>query len=94
MKSRLEIKMNPTLVTPLQRVLGFNVSEKVYDRLEFNEQLIVDLLIQGYANHEIATVFGVASSRIKEIVHRIRFKLADSELTFHLEMKEIGRAHV
>lgn len=80
-------KAMAVLVTPLQRVVGFHVSEKTYDLLELNEQVLIDLLIEGYKNIDIACVLGVDVNAITRMMQRIRLKLADSELRFHLEMK-------
>lgn len=79
--------MIAVVVTPLQRVVGFHVSEKTYDLLSLEEQVLVDMKIEGFENVSLAQLFGVKPRAIKQMFDVIRTKLATSELLFHLEMK-------
>ena len=74
-------------VTPLERAVGFAVSEKTYDLLNFTEQLMVDLKIEGFEDITIAQLFGWDARMVVKTMRSIRTKLAMSELKFHLEMK-------
>ena len=74
-------------ITPLEAAVGFSVAEEAYDRLNFREQLIVDLLCAGYTHAEIGTVFSVSQPSISSSVRRIRFKLAESKLKLVLDAR-------
>lgn len=71
-------KKNDQKKTPLQELLGFKVSEKVYDALEFDEQIIIDLKLAGWSQDQIAEKIGVPQSTIKVKMQQIRYKLANS----------------
>ena len=88
MSKRPEYRKVSVILTPLERVVCFSVSEQTYDRLTFVEQLIVDLKIEGYMNIDIAGLLGVRPVDIKHSLDQIRIKLAKSELQFHLEVKQ------
>ena len=75
------------IVTPLQRVVGFHVSEQTYDLLDFTEQVVLDLMIEGWQNIDIAQLLGIRETKVKQIMIVIRAKLAGSMLYHHLEMK-------
>lgn len=77
----------PRMITPLQRAVGFHVSEHTYDKLGELEQIIVDLRIEGYTNVDIAGLLGVRPVDIKHSMEIIRTKLAKSELHYHLQMR-------
>lgn len=78
---------NPSRPTPLQRVLGFEVAEETYDLLDFREQLILDLRIEGWSQEEIGDILGLSQGWVSIIFKRIRFKLATSELRRTLEVR-------
>lgn len=73
--------------TPLEKVVGFHVSEQTYDRLALTEQVVVDLKIEGFPNTEIAALLGCRPTDINRILRMIQHKLAKSELRFHLDVK-------
>ena len=75
-------------ITPLEKVVGFQVAEETYDLLTFREQLIVDLLCAGYTHAEIGNVFDVSQPSISSSVRRLRFKLADGKLQLILEARQ------
>lgn len=78
-------------VTPLERAVGFYVSEQVYDLLTFSEQVMVDMRIEGFNDLDIATIFGIRLGDVQRVFQLIRTKLAGSALTFHIEMKQYYR---
>lgn len=78
-------------VTPLERTVGFYVAEKTYDRLTFIEQIVVDLKIEGFDNQDIGGLLGIKPAAIKRILDLIRVKLAKSELTYQIELKQYYR---
>ena len=82
--ARSEMRTNRT---PLERVVGFETAEETYDLLGFREQLIVDLLIIGWNQAQIADLFGVKAPSISSSVRRIRVKLADSQLRMIMESR-------
>lgn len=75
------------VITPLEKIVGFNVAEETYDQLTFREQLILDLLCAGYTHAEIGNVFNVSQPSISSSVRRLRFKLADGKLQMVLEAR-------
>lgn len=84
----MPINSKPSRNTPLQRVLGFEAAEETYDLLDFREQLIVDLRIEGWSQHEIGEALGLSQGWVSIIFRRIRFKLADSNLRQTLEIRQ------
>lgn len=84
---RLKRKMHSVFQTPLEKVVGFSVSEKTYDKLSLSEQIVLDLKIEGITNRDIAMLLGVRPDDIVRMLTIIRTKLVNSELQFHLEIK-------
>lgn len=78
-------------ITPLEKVVGFNVAEETYDLLSFREQLILDMLCAGFTHAEIGNVFDVSQPSISSSVRRLRFKLADSKLKMVLDARALYR---
>lgn len=78
-------------ITPLEKVVGFNVAEETYDLLSFREQLILDMLCAGFTHAEIGNVFDVSQPSISSSVRRLRFKLADSKLKMVLDARMVYR---
>jgi len=78
-------------ITPLEKVVGFNVAEETYDLLNFREQLILDLLCAGFTHAEIGDIFDVSQPSISSSVRRLRFKLADGKLQMVLQARELYR---
>lgn len=78
-------------ITPLEKVVGFNVAEETYDLLSFREQLILDLLCAGFTHAEIGNVFDVSQPSISSSVRRLRFKMADSKLKMVLDARVLYR---
>ena len=76
-------------ITPLERVVGFNVAEETYDLLSFREQLILDMLCAGFTHAQIGDVFDVSQPSISSSVRRLRFKLADGKLQMVLEARQL-----
>lgn len=74
--------------TPLQRIVGFEVAEELYDRLELYEQLILDLRIEGWVETDIAKALNISQSWVNILMHRARYKLADSKLRTILEDRQ------
>lgn len=77
--------------TPLERIVGFPVSEELYDMLELYEQIILDLKIMGVTEQNIAEVLGISQSTVNVIFRRVRVKLADSKLRLILETRQYYR---
>lgn len=78
-------------ITPLEKVVGFNVAEETYDLLSFREQLILDLLCAGFTHAEIGNIFDVSQPSISSSVRRLRFKMADSKLKMVLDARVLYR---
>lgn len=76
------------LPSNLAVVVGFDVAEEAYDRLTFREQIVIDLLIEGFSHKQIAHVFGVTQPTITGTVRRIRTKLASSKLKMVLDARQ------
>ena len=77
--------------TPLEKILGLPVAEETYDLLSLREQIILDLLIVGWHQADIAVLFNVRSPSIASSVRRMRFKLADSKLKMILDSRVMRR---
>lgn len=75
-------------ITPLEKVVGFKVAERTYDQLTLREQIIIDLLVLGYNQADIAQLYRVTQPSINTAVRRIRITLADSELKMILDARE------
>ncbi len=76
------------LQTPLEKIVGIPWAEETYSLLTIREQLILDLLICGWTQAEIAMLFEVRAPSIASSVRRMRFKLADSKLQLVLETRK------
>ncbi len=74
-------------VTPLQQVVGFPVSEEIYDRLEIRDQLILDLLMAGWNQTQIGRVLTISQSTVSIRQKGIRYALANTRLKMILEMR-------
>lgn len=77
--------------TPLEKILGIECAEETYDLLSFREQLILDLLIVGWSQAQIAIYFKVKAPSIASSVRRMRFKLAHSKLRMILDSRQMRR---
>lgn len=73
--------------TPLQRIVGFEVAEEIYDNLPLYAQYILDLKIAGYSETQIAATLGVAQSTVNETFKRARYYLLESKLHLILEAR-------
>lgn len=81
MKKRLEM-------TPLQRIVGVDIAEELYDQLPLLAQYIIDLKIEGYKEQDIAKALGIAQSTVNDQFKRARYTLVKSKLHLILEMKQ------
>lgn len=75
--------MNPTRLpmTPLQRIVGFEVAEEIYDKLPLTSQVVLDLRMEGYTMQEIADTIGIPYTTVYDNFVRARFHLAKLKLT-------------
>jgi hypothetical protein len=80
-------KMIHVFATPLERAVGFYISERTYDLLTISEQIIIDMLIIGYDLVLVSQLLGIRPRELNQVLVLIRTKLAVSELKFHLDMK-------
>ena len=74
--------------TPLQRVVGFEVSEEVYDMLPLLAQLILDCKIAGFTEQDTALALGVAQSTVNDTFKKARWVLLKSKLHLILETRQ------
>lgn len=74
--------------TPLEKAVGFKAAEEAYGYLLWREQIILDLMIVGWTQAQIASVFEVTQPSITSAVRRIRFKLANTQLYQLLEVRQ------
>lgn len=74
-------------ITPLQQVLGFPASEEVYDQLPTRDQLILDLLMAGWNQSQIAKALGISQPTISTRQKQIRYQLSNTQLRLMLEMR-------
>ena len=74
-------------MSPLERVVGFRFSEDIYNQLPLIDQLILDLMIEGWQQNDIADLFCVHKSWITVRLHRMRPFLAQTELLRHLQIR-------
>ena len=88
MRTSKELKLK---ATPLQRVLGFDVAEEIYDLLPFEAQLIIDCKIEGYTEKDIAEAMGLAQQRVSEKFLQARQVLLTSKLHLILESRQYYR---
>ena len=79
---------NASPATPLQTILGFDVAEELYDRLSLREQLIIDLKIAGWSQHEIGECLGLSQGWVSILFRRSRYRLANSKLLHTLEIRQ------
>jgi len=84
---------NPSGITPLQRVLGFEVAEEIYDTLDMREQLIIDLKIAGWSQHDIGEALGLSQGWVSILFRRTRYNLANSKLLQSIEIRQHMREH-
>lgn len=82
MKLRAYFAMRQTNLprTPLQKIVGFNISEEIYDQLPLVSQTIIDLKIEGYTYHEIADVLDLPYTTVYDMFMRSRYHLAKLKL--------------
>ncbi len=73
--------------TPLEQALGFKCAEELYDLLDEREQIIIDLMIAGWTQIEIADILEISQSWVATIIREIRYKLANSSLIEKAEIK-------
>ena len=74
-------------MSPLERIIGFQFSEDIYDHLDITDQVLLDLLIEGWQQNDIADLFCVHKSWITKRLQRIRPYLADTELRRILQLR-------
>jgi DNA-directed RNA polymerase specialized sigma24 family protein len=74
--------------TPLQKILGFELAEEIYDLLPLRAQVIIDLKIEGYTEQEIAQALDVAQSTISDTLKKARHVLVKSKLHLILESRQ------
>ena len=87
----VDISLEFAVHTPLEKILGVPVAEETYDLLSLREQIILDLLIVGWHQADIAALFNVRAPSIASSVRRMRFKLADSKLKMILDSRALRR---
>jgi hypothetical protein len=75
-------------LTPLQRIIGLYEAEEYYDLLDLPDQLIVDLLAEGWQKQEIAQVFNVNPSWISVRLRQVRLVLATTKLQSKIEIRQ------
>ena len=75
-------------VTPLQEILGVEPSEEVYDLLDIRDQIILDLVIAGWTQQDIAEVLCLSQSYIAILLKQIRYKLVDSTLQEIIDIRQ------
>jgi len=74
-------------MTPLQKLLGFDVAEEMYDQLPLTVQLILDLKIEGYNDSDIARALGMPRVTVIDMFRRSRHTLLRSKLKLILETR-------
>lgn len=74
-------------MSPLEKIIGFQFSEDIYDHLDLTDQITLDLLIEGWQQNDIADLFNVHKSWITKRLQRIRPYLANTELRRILELR-------
>lgn len=85
------MKTDRLKLTPLQRIVGIDVAEEIYDNLPIYAQYILDLKIEGYTEHDIAAALGISQSRVSAIFSQAKYYLVDSKLHLILESRVIYR---
>lgn len=83
-----EIKLE---ATPLQKLLGFEVAEEIYDMLPLTAQYIIDLKIENVPEQDIALALGCAQSTVNDTFHKARHALIKSKLYLTLEARQYYR---
>jgi len=79
--------MSSLSMTPLQKLLGFDVAEEMYDQLPLTVQLILDLKIEGYNDSDIARALGMPRVTVIDMFRRSRHTLLRSKLKLILETR-------
>lgn len=74
--------------TPLQKILGFEIAEEIYDMLPITAQLIIDLKIEGWTEQEIAKALDIAQSTVNDTFKKSRYILLKSKLHTILEVRQ------
>ena len=74
--------------TPLQRILGFEVAEEIYDLLPLHAQVILDLKIEGYHEQDIGEAMGISQQYVSKIFRQSRAALLKSKLHLILEARQ------
>lgn len=75
-------------MTPLERLIGFRFSEDIYDHLDITDQVMLDLMLEGWQQNDIAELFCVNKSWITKRLQRIRPYLASTELKRILQLRQ------
>lgn len=74
-------------MTPLQKVVGFEVAEEVYDGLPLTAQLILDMKIEGWNDSDIARTLDMPRVTMIDTFRRARYYLANSKLKLILDTR-------
>lgn len=74
-------------MTPLERLIGFQFAEDIYDHLDLPDQIMLDLILEGWQQNDIAELFNVNKSWITKRLQRIRPYIAGTELTRILQLR-------
>jgi predicted DNA-binding protein YlxM (UPF0122 family) len=70
--------------TPLQKILGFDVAEEIYDQLPLICQIVLDLRIDGYTMQEIADMLGMPRITVYDQFVKSRYFLAKLKMTLEV----------
>lgn len=82
----LAFSLKPRL-TPLQRILGISEAEEYYDMLDLPDQLIIDLMAEGWQQQDIAMVFNVNPSWVSVRLRQVRVVLANTKLKDKIQIR-------
>lgn len=72
--------------TPLQRVVGFDVAEEIYDQLPLIPQLILDLKIEGWNDTDISRALGMPRVTLIDTFRRSRYALAKLKMVLEVRI--------
>lgn len=74
-------------LTPLQRILGFQEAEEYYEMLDLPDQIIIDLLAEGWQQQDIALFFNVNPSWVSVRLRQVRLVLANTKLQDKIQIR-------
>lgn len=85
--ARMTTRVYPIAITPLESLVGIKDAHLVYNELEMIEQIVLDLLLAGWSQTQIADTLMVSQPWVSVNMRRIRYKIANSRMRNLVEIR-------